>query len=80
MDDCKQRLLRCFRAVFPGLPEDEAVKASRASLGGWDSVNAVTLMTVVEEEFGFQFEPEDLEELSSFALILDEVRRRVNGQ
>jgi acyl carrier protein len=80
MDNHTAKLVRCFSAVFPELKEAEIVRASRASVGSWDSVNTVTLLAVVEEEFGFQFDPDDIEELSSFELILDEVRRRSDAR
>jgi acyl carrier protein len=79
MIETKQRLLRCFRAVFPDLSEEELERASQTSLASWDSVNTVTLMTLVEEEFGIQFAPEDIEDLSSFGLFLAELETRVNG-
>jgi len=41
------------------------------SVGGWDSLASVTLLAVLEEEFQIQIDPEDLEHLVSFELILD---------
>jgi len=37
----------------------------------WDSVVTITLLTVIEEEFGIQFEPEALERLISYESMLD---------
>jgi acyl carrier protein len=79
MDDIERRLTGCFSAVFPQLSEAEILKASTASLGGWDSVATVTLLAVVEEEFEVTFKPEEMEYLTSFDLILDTLRSNGHG-
>ncbi|HTU22952.1 MAG TPA: acyl carrier protein [Gemmataceae bacterium] len=71
MDDFRQRLVQCFATVFPNLGPDEITQASPASVGSWDSLATINLVTVLEEEFGIQFPPEDLECLVSFELILN---------
>lgn len=71
MNDTRERLIKCFAAVFPELTPEEIVVASPASVGSWDSVAAITLMNVIEEEFGIQIDPEELENLVSFELVLD---------
>jgi acyl carrier protein len=70
MADAKARLIRCFAGVFWDLPESEIPTASVTTVEAWDSVAAVTLLTVVEEGFGVQFDPEEIEHLSSFKSIL----------
>lgn len=49
------------------------------SVGGWDSVATVTLAATVEEEFGIEFEPEEMEELISFPVVLDRVLAHGEG-
>lgn len=71
MTDTRDRLIKCFAAVFPDLSPEEIVRASPASVGAWDSVASITLLSVLEEEFNVQIDPEDLEQLISFDLILD---------
>ena len=71
MDNLRERLLSCFSAVFPDLSPDEIPFASMASVGKWDSLATITLLTVIEEEFNLQIPPEDLEQFASFDLILD---------
>lgn len=75
MNDLRNRLLDCFVLVFPGLKSQEASSASMGSLASWDSLAGVTLLAVVEEEFGVSILPDDLVQLSSFELILDYLRR-----
>lgn len=79
MTDLRVRLLRCFGLVFPDLSEAEMLHASRASLARWDSLAMITLMAVLEEEFGVAPEPEELADLESFDLILAYLEERHAG-
>ena len=66
----RQRLLECFRAVFPNT-SDEALAASSAdTTSSWDSVIQVTLISIVEEDFGIRLPEEQYGELTSFASLL----------
>ncbi|HKD04415.1 MAG TPA: acyl carrier protein [Bryobacteraceae bacterium] len=69
MDNLSGRLARCFETVFPDLPESEIQTASQQSLSTWDSVAAITLANVIEDEFAFQLDFEDLADLDSFERI-----------
>ena len=70
MNDVRTRLVKCFSAVFPDLTEREIPLASTVSVGTWDSLASITLLSVLEEEFELQVDPEELEHLVSFDLIL----------
>ena len=74
--DLDRRLIRCFGLVFPELGPDEIRAASVASVGSWDSVASINLVTVIEEEFGFEVELEELGEMASFATIRNLLERR----
>ena len=71
MNDTQTRLAKCFAAVFPELSDREIPTASPASVGSWDSLASVTLVSVLEEEFNVEIAPEDVEQLVSFQLVLD---------
>jgi acyl carrier protein len=64
-----ERLQKCFAAVFPNLSDDEILRASSASIAAWDSLATVTLVSVIEEEFGITIAPEEYEEMISFDLV-----------
>jgi acyl carrier protein len=66
MSEQEDRLARCFASVFPGLMPEEIRTASAESVAAWDSLAAVTLVAVVQQEFGVEINPLDLPELSSF--------------
>ncbi|HRH97976.1 MAG TPA: acyl carrier protein [Prosthecobacter sp.] len=66
----EERLINCFKNVFPELRDDEVRRATSHSVADWDSVAMVTLVTLVDEEFGLQMPPENFEEMMSFELFL----------
>lgn len=69
-DEVRNRLVKCFETVFPDLPATEILGCSQATVSRWDSVAAITLVNVIEDEFGFQLDFELLPELDSFDRIL----------
>ena len=71
MDEHRARLTKCFAAVFPDVPADEIPAATPARVPAWDSIAHVTLLAVVEEEFGITVDAADLEHLTSFEAFLD---------
>jgi len=75
MDDLEIRLVRCFSSVFPDLTVDQVHNASVKSLANWDSLTAVTLAAILQEEFRVPVNPTDLPELESFQTILNYIRR-----
>ena len=77
MDETRQRLTNCFQVVFPDLPQEALVTASTASVAAWDSIAAITLMNVIEEEFGFQMDLDDLADLDSFEKVYSYLQKRL---
>ena len=69
MPELEERLQKCFSAVFPGLSAEEIRRANSASIATWDSLATVTLVSVIEEEFGISIAPEEYEYMISFDLI-----------
>lgn len=69
MSNLRERLQKCFGAVFPGLGADEILRASSSSVATWDSLATVTLVSVIEEEFGVTIAPEEYEYMLSFDLV-----------
>jgi len=74
MDNVQNRLTNCFETVFPDLPVNEIAQSSQSALSAWDSIAVITLVNVIEEEFGFQVDFDRLPELDSFDRILSYVR------
>ena len=69
MDQICDRLRDCFKTVFPDLPDNQIDSAARAELPQWDSLATLTLLTVVEEEFGLELDDQAVEQFDSFASV-----------
>jgi acyl carrier protein len=78
MDEMQARLIRCFSSVFPHLTAEQIPTASVESVPAWDSLAAVTLVAVLQEEFGLQISLMDLPELVSFVAVQNYVRKQIN--
>lgn len=78
MSDVGDRLLRCFAAVFPDMPQGELARASSETTASWNSLSAVMLVAVVEEEFGLSIAPMELAELDSFQAIRDYISKKLD--
>ena len=66
MSELEKRLVRCFASVFYWLTPDEIQSLNAESSESWDSLSAVTLTAVVQEEFGVEIDPQSLGALNSF--------------
>jgi acyl carrier protein len=77
MQATKDRLVKCFEVVFPDLKDEAIPVASQATVSTWDSIAAITLVNVIEDEFQFQMDFDLLPELNSFASILTYVETQV---
>ncbi len=77
MSDTRERLLGCFGLVFDGMSESEILAASPATNDRWDSIAALTLVNVIEDEFQVQVDFDRVGDLDSFAKILDYVNELV---
>jgi acyl carrier protein len=76
MDETRQRLTNCFQVVFPDLSPEGIATASTDTIASWDSVAAITLMNVIEDEFGFEMDLDDLADLDSFEKLYSYLQKR----
>jgi acyl carrier protein len=72
----QQRLVRVFEAVFPDLPPASIPTATQETVKTWDSVAAITLLNLIEEEWEMEVDFADVAELTSFAKILAYLNQR----
>jgi acyl carrier protein len=77
MSGIDDRLTRCFASVFPTLSPEELRAASTETVSAWDSLAAVTLVAVLEEEFTTQIDLMDLPELTSYQAIRSYLNKQV---
>jgi len=76
MPETRQRLIRCFAAVFPSLSEEAIEQVGYHEFESWDSVDLVSLFAVVGDEFGIDSE-ELVEEVDSFQSMLKAVEEKL---
>jgi acyl carrier protein len=79
MDEVKQKLIGCFQIVFPELSEAEIPQLSQATAAAWDSVAAITLLNVLEDEFGIEMDLDQVAELDSFEKIYTYLQQRLQA-
>ena len=76
MRDLQDRLVACFSAVFPNRSAQEILSADRDSLAEWDSLAAIMLLTVLQQEFHLEIDPLDLNRLGSFRSLSEHIAER----
>lgn len=77
MDEIRPRVKECFQIVFPDLSDDEIETASQQSVAAWDSVAAITLVNVLEEQFSVEMDLDDVADLDSFDKVCTYMQQRV---
>jgi acyl carrier protein len=77
MPEIDDRLTRCFASVFPALSPEEIRSASVESVPAWDSLAAVTLVAVLEQEFDTQIDLMELPDLTSYQAVRDYLGKHV---
>ena len=75
MDEMAARLASCFAAIFPGLMWQQISRPNVELLSAWDSLTTVRLWAVLQEEFGVEIRPDEMEQLTSFTAIYDYLLR-----
>jgi acyl carrier protein len=68
--------VKVFETVFPDLPAQKIPAATQETVETWDSIAAITLMNLIEEEFGIQMDLDQAAELTSFSTILEFLNER----
>jgi acyl carrier protein len=68
------RLVRCISSVLPTLAEEEIRSAEVQHLADADSLTVVTLVALINDEFGLDLDLEDLLKLGDFERICEYLR------
>ncbi len=63
------RLMRCFASACPNATPEEIRTAKFEDFSGWDSFRGVTLLAVLDEEFGVMIDLPELLELETFNAV-----------
>lgn len=65
-----------FLDTFSGTGFEFSTDTVRDDIDEWDSLNHIRLLTAIESEFGFQFDLDEIEDLSSVAIIAEIVNNK----
>lgn len=76
MAELRDRLVRCFFSVFPALTEEEIRAVNVELLSNMDSLVVVTLVALIDEEFGVDIDVDGLLELGTFEAIQEYLREQ----
>ncbi len=76
MSEQDDQLVRCFASVFPTLSEGDIRSSNVVPLFDLDSLAGVTLVTLIDQEFGVNVELPDLLDLGSFEEIAQFLRKQ----
>lgn len=74
MDSVMERIDKVFKIVFPGkeLTVDEGTTPDEVE--GWDSLQHINLLSLLEDEFGIQFDVEQIVSMETVGDIARAVR------
>lgn len=72
-------LQRLFADIFEIRPEEVTSDSSPDTIETWDSIRHLNLVVALEQEFGVQFEPEEIEQMISVELIADLLTEKRNS-
>ena len=73
-DNIQTRLVECFQTVFPDIAAEAIPSVSQASTPAWDSLAAITLVQVLEDEFSLELDLDKLADMDSFDKVLGYLR------
>ena len=77
MPELDDRLTSCFASVFPALDPNQIRLASVDTVPAWDSLAAVTLIAILEQEFDTQIDLMEMSELTSYQAVHDYLQRQL---
>jgi len=76
MNELEEKLSDCFQAVFPQISRSEIPGTSMKLNPDWDSMATITLVSLIEESFGIETQPDDIEHLTSFESIRSYLQKK----
>jgi acyl carrier protein len=72
----KERLAAAFGKTFGFDPKNFSLELAPEQVPNWDSIGHMNLVATLEQEFGLQFEVDEIMEMSSPQKILEILQKR----
>lgn len=76
--DILEKLNSIFLDTFTDSGYEFSGDTTRDDIDEWDSLNHIRLLTAIESEFGFQFDLDEIEDISSVSTIADIIQNKLS--
>lgn len=76
--DIVKKLESIFLDTFTDTGYEFSAETSREDIDEWDSLNHIRLLTAIESEFGFQFDLDEIEDISSVSTIAEIISNKLS--
>ena len=76
--DTLQKLESIFQDTFTGTGYEFSTETTRDDIDEWDSLNHIRLLTAIESEFEFQFDLDEIEDISSVSTIVEIINNKLS--
>ena len=76
--DTLEKLESIFLDTFTGIGYAFSTEITREDIDEWDSLNHIRLLTAIESEFDFQFDLDEIEDISSVSTIADIINNKLS--
>jgi len=78
-DEIAARIRVALAKILKTTPESITDDASQTNLAGWDSVHHMNVVISVENDFGIEFDDDELPTLTSLPLLVAAVEKHTAG-
>lgn len=75
----EEKLKEIMASIFEVAPDEIHEQSSSDDLEKWDSLHHMNLIAAIEEEFGVEFDEEEMLEMINFKLILLTITEKLNS-
>lgn len=76
--DIFEKLKSIFQDTFADSGYAFSGDTTREDIDEWDSLNHIRLLTAIEREFGFQFDLDEIEDISSVSTIAEIIQNKLS--
>lgn len=72
------KLESIFLDTFTDAGYQFSSETAREDIDEWDSLNHIRLLTAIESEFGFQFDLDEIEDITNVSTIADIIKNKLS--
>jgi acyl carrier protein len=76
-EEIYKRLTAIFRDVFDDDTLVATPELTAADVKDWDSVNHITLVVSIEQEFGIKFKTAELEKMKNVGQMVEQIEKKM---